>query len=452
MNPLVLQDSLLEGVEPSCVNYRNATAYIRAVQELNAQFDSGKIECIHLCNYGKMDVDEHPIDVSISSYTTLNNNPVPDRCRFFTSHYIGYYGDSEVAFKIEPRFGSLFSYFLSYASNIFVPSGEVDTSRSKENPFWLIALLWRSLLNNALTTGQIPKNYIVQNKNLGNVRGKIDVRKNIKFNLINQSNFFCSYRELSMDNTINRAIRHTYRLLKRNGLTSLLSDFAQYDERMASMGVADHVTNIEELDRIRYTKMNAVYQPVINICKAIIKNDLSGAGEGQKKNISYIVDISELWEVYLLRLLQRNLSSEYYVYSPNVGSGDYLLDNNMREIRPDILIERKGKVILVIDAKYKRYYQIGRNGSSRVNVQRDDLYQMNTYLYHYGHNAQITGVFTSPVAEYDTDLHAYIGNPNHRIGLVNLDIESCNDNLDLIRNAERLYVSRIRKILDEYKE
>lgn len=34
-----------------------------------------------------------------------------------------------------------------------------------------------------------------------------------------------------------------------------------------------------------------------------------------------MIDIAELWELYLLRLLQRNLSPDYYVYSPNALSG-----------------------------------------------------------------------------------------------------------------------------------
>lgn len=447
MGTLILRDS--EGFIPDSINYSNASAYIRAVDELNAQFDNGEIDCIHLFNYGKNNAEEHPLEISISEYTTLYSNPVPHKCRIDTSHYIGSYGNSEVSIRIEPRFGKLFSYFLGFAANVFLPAGEVGASSGHNNPYWLIALLWKSMLNSALTSGQIPKTYIEQRKNLRSFRGKLDVLENIRLNSIDQSKFFCVYRKLSMDNTINRAIRHTYRILKNKGLSNMLADLSAYDARLASLGVDDTITDVNELDRIRYTKINAVYQPVINICKSIINNELISP-EGEKRNsISYIVDVAELWEMFLLRLLQRNLSSEYYVYSPNSNSGDFLLQDGMREIRPDILIEKNNRVLLVIDAKYKRYFQIGRSGSSKVSVQRDDLYQMNTYLYHYGSNSRIAGVYTSPVAEYDVELHYYTNNPHHCIGLVNLDIEGCGNDMAKIHLEESKYIERIKRLLEE---
>ena len=42
-----LKDSTINGFEPDGINYHNATTYVRAVNELNDQFDSGEINCIH---------------------------------------------------------------------------------------------------------------------------------------------------------------------------------------------------------------------------------------------------------------------------------------------------------------------------------------------------------------------------------------------------------------------
>lgn len=252
-----------------------------------------------------------------------------------------------------------------------------------------------------------------------------------------------------MDNTINRAVRHAYRVLRDKGLSGILADMSAFDQRLESFGVKDVVSNTKDLDNIRFTRMNAVYQPVINLCKTIINNDASSFEGGEKKNVSYMIDVAELWELYLLRLLQRNLPPDYYVYSPNAIAGDYLLEGEMRTIRPDILIEKDGKIVLIIDAKYKRYSQIGKTGTYLVNVQRDDLYQMNTYLYHYGRGRRVAGIFTSPVEESDSELHRYANNPEHRIGVVNLNIDSCGNDVDKIHVAEDSYVKRILSILGE---
>jgi 5-methylcytosine-specific restriction endonuclease McrBC regulatory subunit McrC len=442
-----LKDSTIIGFEPEGVNYQNATAYIRAVNDLNKQFDSGRINCIHLSNYGRTETDEHPVEVEITEYTTLYGNPVPNRCSFTTSHYIGYYGNSDVSLRILPRFGDLFSYFLGYAANVFLPIGESGLSSAGGNSYWLLAVLWKSMLNSALTTGQIPKTYIDEHKNLKTYRGRLDIHQNIRNNLVNQSKFYCTYRKLSMDNTINRAVRHAFRVLRDKGLSGILADMSAFDQRLESFGVKDIVSDPKDLDNIRYTRMNAVYQPVVNLCKTIINNDASSFEGREKKNVSYMIDVAELWELYLLRLLQRNLPPDYFVYSPNSVLGDYLLEGEMRIVRPDILIEKDGKVVLIIDAKYKRYSQIGKTGTYMINVQRDDLYQMNTYLYHYGRGRRVAGVFTSPVEESDSELHRYANNPEHRIGVVNLNIDSCGNNVEKIHAAEDSYVKRIINIL-----
>ena len=110
--------------------------------------------------------------------------------------------------------------------------------------------------------------------------------------------------------------------------------------------------------------------------------------------------------MYLLKLLQNNLPKKYRVYSPNANFGAKLVEGDMREIRPDILIEENGRVVMVIDAKYKSYTIFGK--TSEFGVQRDDLYQMSTYLYHYGkEDKTIVGIFTSPVACPKNDIHSY---------------------------------------------
>lgn len=111
MHQLDLQDSIIEGVEPWNVNYKNATDFIRAVEELKKQFASGKVDCIHLCNYGNSELGDSPIDVAITSYTSLHYSTVPDKCSFTTSHYIGYW-----------KLGGLNTHFTSFRQPVLILS------------------------------------------------------------------------------------------------------------------------------------------------------------------------------------------------------------------------------------------------------------------------------------------------------------------------------------------
>lgn len=78
---------------------------------------------------------------------------------------------------------------------------------------------------------------------------------------------------------------------------------------------------------------------------------------------------------------------------------------------------------------------------------------MSTYLYHYGTQEKpIIGLFTSPVKSEENDIHTFSRNKNHRIGLVNLDIESVSNDLSAIHNEESIYVKTISNLLETIKD
>ena len=186
----------------------------------------------------------------------------------------------------------------------------------------------------------------------------------------------------------------------------------------------------------------------MGLSRTIMQNFKAEAANhvGAKKDISYFIDVTELWEIYLLKLLQNNISAEYRVYSPNAFSGAKLLDDSIREIRPDILIERDGEVVMIIDAKYKNYCRLG--STAKYGVSREDLYQMSTYLYHYGkEEKRAIGVFTSPVECFEQRLHTFTENQRHQIGLINLAIDTA-DSIEQIHQIEDAYIKNVQQLLN----
>lgn len=429
--------------------HEQCAAYMNTVDRLQHQIAAGQMEIVNLQTYNPRSEIESPVWYEIKSYSEKRGYKVVNECQFYSSHYIGRYSHEGYAIIINPRFGNIFNYLVSYASNIYIPYGESEISfNSQNNSYWLIALLWKAMLNRALTTGQIPKEYITVTKNQKNYHGRLTIAKHIRANLCDATRFYCSYKKLSMNNTINRVIRSIYIILKNKGLSSLVAEFEAYDKYLCSMGVGAEVVDIHEIDDIRYTRLSAPYKPVMELSRTILANHKAESSNDKSVNsdVSYFIDIADLWEMYLLKLLQNNLPSEYYVYSPNTGFGDSLLEGGIREIRPDIIIEKNGRVLMIIDAKYKDYTQFGK--SALFGVNREDLYQMTTYLHHYGKEDQsIIGLFTSPVPCSEDDVYAYSHNKNHRIGLVNLDIVNADDNIELLHKNEQIYLDNITKIL-----
>lgn len=447
---LTLTDSNLNGAV-SKNYYEDSAAYMNAVDELTRQFANGIVQVVSLQSYTAHHEIEVPVWYEVESYISKGGHQVVDKCNFFTSHYIGRFAYKGADIIISPRFGNVFSYLIGYATNLYMPIGGSDIAyNNQNNSFWLIALLWKAMLNRALTTGQVPKEYHFITKNLKNYRGRLSVSRHIHKNLCNATRFYCSYQKLSMDNAINQTIRTTYFALKQKGVASLVAEFEAYDKYLESMGVTYLPHKSFNFDSIRYTRLNASYQPVINLSKTILLNISAetSKGKGVKQDVAYFVDIADLWEIYLLKLLRNNLPDAYHVYSPNAQHGTNLLDYSIREIRPDIIIEKDNRVVLIIDAKYKDYHSFGH--TAKYGISRDDLYQMSTYLYHYGtEDAPIAGIFTSPVSCVDGEIHVFSGNPKHKIGLINMDIETANEDISQLHVSEKHYIDQIVRLLAE---
>jgi len=451
---LILKDSqYIEGIASNWETQKDIRNYLQTIDKLKKSIKDKEVQSISL-NDGLL----KEIDKEIIWYSYDSSN----RATFFTSHYIGYYSsigeNEEVNIEIKPRFGEgVLNYLLSYAYGIYLPKSDssVSSSNSKNNTLWLITVMWKAMLEKAITKSQIPKEYKAYEQNSSRFRGQLQISKHIKNNLVDKSKFYCKYRKLTMDTTINQTIRYTYNLLvkKEKGLKSLLKDIAEYDNMLHSFGVQHRKISTFDIKNIRYSKLNIYYKKVMELSALIIKSQSinNDSKSLNREGFSYFIDIAELWENYLLKLLQKHLP-QYNIYSPNEKGGEYLLENSFREIRPDIIIEQDGEIVAILDAKYKWYNKIGKYASNYGAVSRDDLYQMSSYLYHYSREDKpIVGLFISPIGG-DEDLNILSHNDKHQMGVVNLNIEQFTQDSDedfqkfsreSIEEEERKFISKI---------
>lgn len=431
-----------------------ASCIHKALDDLRWQFEAGMVKLLSLRNTATTySTKESPVWCRTETVVSKDRSAC-EKMSFYTSHYIGNCTINDVSVKIRPRFGDkLFNHLLQYACNIYLPKGNINYAEGyADNAYWLVGLLWRALLGRALTAGQIPKEYKTESKNLKTYKGHLNIQKHIKTNLVDQSRFFCIYRKLTMNNTINQTIRYTYSVLKEHGVGDAISDIASYDRKLESFGVSCPEIKPEAIDKIKFTKMNFIYSPVMEFSKSIISRHFAEmeSNASTQAEAAFFIDMAELWEMYLLRILQNNLSDDYSVYSPNLLTESFLLEDNFRSIRPDIIIEKDHRIIMIIDAKYKRYKTLGKTAQDFSAVSREDLYQMTTYLYHYGKaDKPIYGIFVSP-ADYEyVEPKSFEHNSLHKIGLVNMEIDLAGDDLVLLQQYEQSFVERITKILEK---
>ncbi len=453
---LKLKDSqYIKGEEKE--DKHNMALYCQAVDILNKEIKEKKVDFFSLSNNKKkQSLDNKLIWYDIDNTRVSNSNVVVNKATFYTSHCIGFYStkiaDKPIDIIIKPRFGDgIFDYLLSYAYGIYLPKGTSATSDKKSNNLWLIAIMWKATLEKAMTKSQIPKEYQKFEKNLSTYKGQLNISKHIQYNLFDKSKFYCSYRKLTMDTTINQTIVYVYKLLEKIGYGNLLKDIAEYVKMLHSFGVQQNPITQRDIQHIQYTKLNIYYKKVMELSSLIIKSQSKSSDILSKNNdsFSYFLDIAELWENYLLKVLQKGLP-QYDIYSPNEKGGISLFDDGSREIRPDIIIKNDGEVIAVLDAKYKWYNQIGEFADYNNSVSRDDLYQMSTYMYHYGKNdKKLIGLFVSPITQGEISLKSFNHNKNHKIGVLNLNIQKFDKefNRDDVEKEEQNFIEQLKEIL-----
>lgn len=442
---------------------------LAAVDELNEALMKEEVPLVSL----RGDARLHPADLSdILTYTVQKAEAagrsgftITDAC-FSVSHFIGTYstkvGGEAITLRLQPRWGSgMLSYLLQYTTGIYQPpNAAAPTQTEKDGATWLLVMLWKSLFNQALRRYHIPKEYRVRKTNNRFFRGRLDVPRQIRENVVDQSRFACLDAPLTMDTPISRTIRQVIRLLSKAGAyPALMRDLAGYEERLAAFGVSAQGVRPEEIAKIRYTRFSIGYRPLMQASVALLRRFGGGhdhTGSPLQETPSYLIDLAELWENYLLAVLGRHLPTRYRVFSPNHRGGEWLLAGERRQIRPDLLIEREGHVVAVLDAKFKNDTQVGRY--EKDGISREDLYQMGTYLYHYGREDHpLLGLFITPVrGAPQGDVAALSRHPQHRLGVLTFDITgwdaaalvSESPALEQLRRAEAAFAQKVLHALE----
>lgn len=370
-----------------------------------------------------------------------------------TSYYVGFCSKGTVNITISPRFGdTIRDYLYSYALGLYLPKSVTGSANSKHN-HWLLCMLWVGSLEYALNKSNIPKNYERIKKNQKYFKGSLDISNHIKHNLVNANRFYCSYSKQTYNTPINRAILKAYDHLLKLGFSGMLNSVSSHIQMLRDFGVSDNV-RLDELKSIHYTPLNKAYQKVVSLSELIIKNQGSKSSFDNSNGFGYFLDLSEVWEGYLYKLMSKNLQG-FRVVNGNFASKNYLFNDNKRELRPDFFIYKDSKLVAVLDAKYKDYSSLGKTSCDAGAISREDLYQMSAYMYRF--NAPL-GIFLSPNTD-DVAMEQIAGKDSNMaiLGINLSQDENDKDNekekadiIECLKEKEKDFINKLKNILNQF--
>ena len=306
----------------------------------------------------------------------LKNNKV------YTQNIVGIIGKENDIIRIKTRFynssKSQSDYFLLYMLQK-VLNYNIIKNRTKSNNveyYDLLVYLFPFYLKRAMKKG-LYKEYRTKEYNNLNVRGTIDIIKNINKNLPFHGKIAYKTREFSFDNKVTQIIRHALEKIKQDYNFEFFNDTVLKENTRI---LVQNTKKYEKSDLFKVLKENIInpvrhsyfeeYYDLQKLCIQILKNEKIDFGNNDNKIHGIIIDVAWLWEEYLNTML----INEKMIHPKNkkLEKGISLFSDRQRVVYPDFYSSDK-KIIL--DAKYKKL------GKSKKEINREDLYQLISYLH-----------------------------------------------------------------------
>ncbi|MBV5336682.1 MAG: hypothetical protein J0653_01345, partial [Deltaproteobacteria bacterium] len=139
------------------------------------------------------------------------------------------------------------------------------------------------------------------------------------------------------------------------------------------------------IDRVRLTPITAGFRPLAELSARIAsRRGLAGNASDMGRCKGVLLDVAELWELYVLAVLRRAWPGLDVSHGTRDSTPYALLKNDngdlMGMLKPDAVVGHRGETFAVVDAKYKRLMPTKWNRAP----QREDMYQLAAYLGRFG--------------------------------------------------------------------
>ncbi len=402
-----------------------------------------------------------------------------------TGNYVGKFKWQDLEIDIKSRFSNVFlERMLNFANDIFLDDVSITgnkVDKSFDISKYIIYYMFVQNLEKAFLLG-LPKAYRSVSHHEMKLKGKIDINKFIKCDIPFQGKISSVSREQKeiqeIIDVLYKAIKIIDKQSEKNStkenkisFTKNISHIKTHLKQHKSNNYVSNETIIKALkSKALQNPIFAPYKKVLEYARFIINgNNIEEKNGGNTKTYGFIINVAELFEIYITKLLQKEFS-DWRVESPPLRlyeefGNSYLYQ---RKIIPDIVMIRDNDV-MVFDTKYKKmkFTEIKGNG---VDIDRCDFFQINTYMsyyqnHHNKYNVKIGGLLY-PIEKNDKNIkyshsETWFGNNETKFIIDGIDLSKdskINDNeqqpfnIENIIEKEKDFILRIRNLLENTKE
>jgi 5-methylcytosine-specific restriction enzyme subunit McrC len=313
---------------------------------------------------------------------------------WWAGRYVGEVQFEGQTLRLEPRFGM--PALMRWLTTIWGVRLVDSKGRYKQQRIWLwlvIAHLWAGRLIAAAKHG-LPYRRMETIHNGRTLRGRLLARETALSRRLGDERLASVTRARVVDPIIGGILLAAF---KRLGEALVASGDGNrwlpergktlVDDLHSALGPRPNFTG--GCSTIRYSPITENYRPVVDLSLSILAHRPRMATTGgESKAFSVLLDMAEIWELYVAKMLQIGLPGLRVSHSGrSTEHFRWLLSSTANgerfgSLRPDIIIQdHQERCLAVADAKYKT---TRINADNRTGVVREDLYQLAAYLSGFG--------------------------------------------------------------------
>ena len=240
----------------------------------------------------------------------------------------------------------------------------------------LLIRLYCAKLADAVRQG-MPRKYTDWEDDLPTLRGRLDVTRQFSTLAVSLQKLACQFDALSPDIALNQVTRAAIAKLSRVALAP--------DNQRALRELSFIYTDISEVspralrwDLIVLDRSSARWRELLSLARLFLGDRHQQTSAGPIDGHALLFEMNVLFEQYVARLLTRALAGTELSVSAQGGQRDCLFegDTGRFRTRPDLIIRRGSRIVLIVDTKWKRVTQID---DPKQGVKQSDVYQLMAY-------------------------------------------------------------------------
>lgn len=301
-----------------------------------------------------------------------------------TGNYIGTFKHGENQITINSRFGDSFlKRMLNFVNDVYLVDVDTGTGNKDSSLSWIIYYLFIQLLEKSALVG-FPKAYTTVKYHEAKLHGQLDVLGYIQRDIPFRGKISSKSREQQLIPEIIDVLAQAITIISKNHPTLLreipsLKSFLMQERSRQRVDQA--LINKAIQSKALLNPLFVAYRQVLRYSEMIIQQDfkLPKNDANSNKSASYLLNVAELFEIYIRKLLQQNFP-DWHVESPKLKVYQGMFYE--RHIIPDIVMRKENNVI-IFDTKYKTMNYNRNNSYGMGDVDRSDFFQIHTYISYY---------------------------------------------------------------------